>query len=288
MRDIATADGRTLRIYEAGAADGPVVLVHHGTPMSGFLYEPHIRDAEERGIRLVGYDRPGYGGSEAFPGRSVADVADDVHAIADALGVEKLAVWGISGGGPHALACGALAADTVVAVASLASIAPYDADGLDWLAGMGQTNIEEFGAALEGAEALERYLTAQARGLAATSAGEVTAGLENLLTPVDAQALDGTIGEYLAACMREAVRTGIAGWRDDDLAFAKAWGFAVEEIVTPVVLWQGEHDLFVPFAHGEWLAERVPNVNAHLSGEDGHLTLLQRVPEVHAWLLEYF
>jgi pimeloyl-ACP methyl ester carboxylesterase len=287
MRDISTPDGRTLRLHEGGAPDGPVILVHHGTPMSGFLYEHHVRDAEERGIRLVGYDRPGYGGSEAFPGRSVADVADDVHTIADALGVDRLAVWGLSGGGPHALACGAVASDTVAAVASLASVAPHDAGGLDWLAGMGQTNIEEFGAALEGPETLERYLVTQERHLTAASAEGVIAALENLLTPVDAQALNGTVGEYFASCMREAVRPGIAGWRDDDLAFAKPWGFSVEEIETPVVLWHGEHDLFVPIAHGEWLAERIPNVDAHLSDKDGHLTLLQRVPEVHAWLLEH-
>src|SRR5205807_2521044 len=135
MRDVTTPDGRTLRLYEGGASDGPVVLVHHGTPMSGFLFGPHVRDAEERGIRLVGYDRPGYGGSEAFPGRAVADVADDVRTIADALEVDRLAVWGLSGGGPHALACGALAADRVAAVGSLGSVVPIDAEGLDFLAG---------------------------------------------------------------------------------------------------------------------------------------------------------
>src|SRR5947209_20495268 len=108
MRDVTTPDGRTLRLYEGGTSDGPVVLVHHGTPMSGFLFGPHVRDAEERGIRLVGYDRPGYGGSEAFPGRAVADVADDVRTIADAPEVDRLAAWGPSGRGPPAPAAGPL------------------------------------------------------------------------------------------------------------------------------------------------------------------------------------
>jgi pimeloyl-ACP methyl ester carboxylesterase len=287
MRDVTTPDGRTLRVYEAGPSGGPVVLVHHGTPMSGFLYGPHARDAEERGIRLVGYDRPGYGRSDAFPGRSVADVADDVRTIADALEVERLAVWGVSGGGPHALACAALATDRVAAVGSLASVAPYDANGLDWLAGMGQTNLDEFGAAVRGPEELEEYLGTQQRDLASATPEGVVAALEQLLTPVDARALDGDVGEYFAKCMREAVRPGLAGWRDDDLAFAKPWGFSVEESQTPVVLWHGSHDLFVPIAHGEWLAERIPNVEAHLSEADGHVTLLHRVPEVHAWLLEH-
>src|SRR5690348_5574117 len=139
-------DGRTLRVHEAGAAEGPVVLVHQGTPMSGRLYEPHMRDAEKRGIRLLAYDRPGYGGSSPAPDRSVADAAADSAALADALGIERFAVWGISGGGPHALACAAQLPDRVVATASLASVAPIDAEGLDWLAGMGEMNLEEFAA----------------------------------------------------------------------------------------------------------------------------------------------
>jgi pimeloyl-ACP methyl ester carboxylesterase len=286
MRDVVTANGRTLRLYDDGAADGPVILVLHGTPLNGYLFGPHVRDAEDRGIRLVGYDRPGYGGSTVFPGRSVADVVDDVRVIADALEVERLGVWGVSGGGPHALACAALATDRVAAVASLASVAPIDAEGFDWLAGMGQTNLDEFGAAMRGPAALEEYLESQERGLKAVTTEGVIAALGQLLTPVDAQALDGEVGEYFAGCMREAVRPGIAGWRDDDLAFVKPWGFSLAQIEAPVLLLHGEHDLFVPFAHGKWLAERIPNVEAHLSDEDGHLTLLHRVPRAHAWLLD--
>src|SRR5579864_6011560 len=158
MRDISVSDGRRLRIHEAGAADGPLVLVQQGTPMSGLLFESHVRDAEQRGLRLVAYDRPGYGGSTPAPRRSVADAAADVDAIADALDVERLAVWGISGGGPHALACAALLPDRVVAAAALGSIAPYEAEGLDWYAGMGETNVNEFGAAAAGEQALEDYL----------------------------------------------------------------------------------------------------------------------------------
>jgi pimeloyl-ACP methyl ester carboxylesterase len=287
VRNVTTPDGRELSLYEAGSVDGPVVLVQHGTPMSGLLYEPHVRDAEEHGLRLVGYDRPGYGGSTPAPGRSIAGAAEDVRAIADALEVERLAVWGISGGGPHALACAALLADRVAAVASLASVAPVDAEGLDWLAGMGESNIDEFAATRRGREALEEYLRADAEALASASPHGVVEMLEQLLTPVDAATLSDELGEYFAAAMQEAVRSGIAGWRDDDLAFDKPWGFSVEAIGVPVLLWHGAHDLFVPLAHGKWLAERIPGVDARLSSEDGHLTLLQRrIPEVHAWLLE--
>lgn len=285
MRHVTTPDGRTLRLHEAGAADGPLVLVQQGTPMSGLLFEPHVQDAEQRGIRLVGYDRPGYGGSTESPGRSVADAASDVRAIADALEVERLVVWGISGGGPHALACAALLPDRVAAVASLASVAPINAEGLDWLEGMGELNLQEFAATRQGREALEAYLEPQARET--VTAEGVLQALQSLLTDVDAAVLTGELGAYLAESMREATDHGIEGWRDDDLAFDKPWGFSVGDIRVPVQLWHGEQDLFVPFAHGEWLAARIPNVDARLSPEDGHMTLVQRrIPEVHAWLLE--
>jgi pimeloyl-ACP methyl ester carboxylesterase len=286
--DVTTSDGRTLRVHEGGDPGGLPVLVHHGTPMTGELFAPHAEDAERRGIRLIGYDRPGYGGSTTHEDRSVADAAADVSAIADALGLDRIAVWGISGGGPHALACAALLSDRVVAAASLASVAPADADGLDWSGGMGEANLEEFGATRRGRAALEAYLRGEAAGLLASDAEQLVAALETLLTPVDAAVLSGELAAYLSGCMKDAVR-GIDGWRDDDLAFVRPWGFAVEDIRLPVLLWQGEQDRFVPPAHGEWLASRIPGVDARISADDGHLTLpARRVPEVHAWLMERF
>jgi pimeloyl-ACP methyl ester carboxylesterase len=142
-RTVATPDGRYLRVEEAGDPSGNPVLMHHGMPGDGHLYAPWVADAKERGIRLIGCDRPGYGGSTPQPGRSVADCTADVRAIAAALGIDRLAVWGISGGGPHALACASLLPELVVAVGSLASVAPYGSPDLDYFAGMGQANIDD-------------------------------------------------------------------------------------------------------------------------------------------------
>jgi len=287
MAEIATHDGRTLTIHETGDPGGAPVLVHHGTPSAGNHFAPHAEDAAARGIRLLGYDRPGYGGSTSHEGRSVADAADDARAIADALELDRLAVWGISGGGPHALACGALLPDRVAAVASLASVAPIDAEGLDWLAGMGEDNLQEFAATRRGREALEEYLHPAAGQLLAVDAVQLLELFRSLLAPVDKAALNGELAEYFVDSARYAIGGGIDGWRDDDLAFDKPWGFAVEDIRVPVLLWHGAHDLFVPISHGRWLAERIPGVEACLSDEDGHLTLVtRRVPDVHAWLLE--
>src|SRR5262249_27118589 len=150
--------GRTLSVREGGAANGVPLLVQNGTPASSLLYGAHVADAEAKGIRLFSYDRPGYAGSTRKPGRIVADCVADVEAVCDALGVERFATWGISGGGPHALATAAGLPERCVAAAALASPAPYEADGLDFFAGMGEQNVEEFGAILEGEERLREVL----------------------------------------------------------------------------------------------------------------------------------
>jgi pimeloyl-ACP methyl ester carboxylesterase len=284
---VQTPDGRDLRVQEAGDPDGTAVVTHNGTPMSRLLFRPCVEDAEARGIRLIGYDRPGYGGSTPHPGRSVADAAEDVALIADALGIDRLATWGISGGGPHALACAALLPQRVVAAASLASIAPYPAEGLDWFAGMGEMNITEFGLALEGRASLEPVLREELEGILAAGPEGLAEAMRSLLSPVDEAVLTGEAAEYFFEALRVGSEERLDGWIDDDLAFTEPWGFDVGQIEVPVLLWQGLEDRFVPYSHGEWLAERIPTVDAHLSRDDGHLTLLiRRVSEVHAWLVE--
>jgi pimeloyl-ACP methyl ester carboxylesterase len=282
-------NGRTLAVLEAGDESGPAVLAIHGTPGSGLLWRGLVEDAEARGMRLLAYDRPGYGGSDPHPGRIVADAARDVAAIADALGIDRLAVEGGSGGGPHTLACAALLPDRVVAAASLAGVAPYPADGLDWLDGMGQDNLDEFAAALAGRESLERFLRKQADAMLAANPEAIADALRSLLSPPDAAVLTGEYAEYLAEATRRAIGERLDGWIHDDFVFVNPWGFELDEIQVPVQLLHGAQDRFVPIAHGEWLAERIPGVEAHLSAEDGHLTIqLARIGDVHAWLLERF
>jgi pimeloyl-ACP methyl ester carboxylesterase len=274
---------------EGGDPAGPAVVVHHGTPMSRLLYGPNVTDAETRGLRLIGYDRPGYGDSTPQPGRTVADAATDVAAIADALGIDRFATWGISGGGPHALACAALLPERVVAGASLAGAAPYDAEGLDFLAGMGEGNVKEFGLILEGRQKLEPFLRAERDALLAAGREGLAEAMRTLLTPVDAAAFTGETAEFLFESLQVGSAERIDGWLDDDLAFVKPWGFSVEQIGVPVLLWQGAEDRFVPLAHGEWLASCIPTCEAHLSPDDGHITLLvRRVSEVHEWLAAAF
>ena len=272
-------------MHEDGDPDGLPVVVHHGTPMSGLQYEAHGELARDQGIRLLGYDRPGYGGSTRAPGRAVADCAVDVHAIADHLGLDRFASWGISGGGPHVLACAALCDERLTAVASLAAVAPYDAEGLDWLEGMGEDNHVEFGKALEGEDALRPYVEEQAEHHT-TTVEELVRAMATLLGDADRAVLSGRVAEYFLACDRHAFENGVDGWVDDDLAFTVGWGFELGQIDRPVLLLQGEDDRFVPPSHGHWLAERIRGVDARITAADGHLTLIEhRMREVNDWLL---
>jgi pimeloyl-ACP methyl ester carboxylesterase len=286
MTAITTAGGRSLEVTEGGDPSGFPVLMQHGTPGSGLLWSEHRRLAEEQGIRLIGYDRAGYGGSTRDEGRNVAACAADVDAIADALGLDRYATWGVSGGGPHALASAALCDDRLVAVASLAAVAPWDAEGIDWLEGMGEDNHVEFGKALEGEAALRPFLE-DVRNAKLDAAGLVEL-LRTLLGPEDLAVLTGDFAEYMLESQRTALAPGVEGWLDDDLAFLGPWGFELASIDRPVLLLHGEDDRFVPVSHGRWLADRIPGVDARITPDDGHLTLLvRRLREVDEWLLSH-
>jgi len=287
MHSVTTSDGRTLTVREGGDPQGFPVLSIAGTPGSSTLYEPHVRDAAECGIRLFSYDRPGYGGSTRQKGRTVADCGADIAAVCDALGIERFCVWGISGGGPHALAAAALLPDRVIAAAALASVAPYDAEGLDYLEGMGEQNVEEFGAILEGEEAQQASIDSQSRELLSATPEQLVDMWKTLLGPSDREVATGVLAAFLLDHIRAGIGTSGDGWIDDDVAFVSPWGFDLASIRVPVQLWQGAQDQFVPYAHGVWLAAHIPGVDARLTVEDGHLTLAERrVPEVHRWLLE--
>ena len=285
---VRAPDGRTLAVEDCGDPAGWPVLVHGGTPNSRHLYGPNVRDAAARGLRLISYDRPGYGGSSPQPGRTVADCAADVRIICAELGIARLATWGISGGGPHVLACAALIPDLVTAAASLASLAPYGAEGLDFFAGMGQDNVDDTRLVLTDEAAARAKTDKDREKMLATSPEDAAKAIESLLTPTDAAALRGELAEYLVSSMQDGLAPGSQGWWDDDNCLVRPWGFDLAGITVPVLLLHGRQDMFVPFGHGEWLGAHIPGVEARLLDDDGHLTLLQnRVPGVHAWLSEH-
>jgi pimeloyl-ACP methyl ester carboxylesterase len=272
---VRTAGERQLEALVSGPPDGLTVVLQNGTP-AGLMAAPLIAAATaERGLRLVLYARPGYEGSTPDPGRQVAGAAADLGAVLDALGAAEFVTVGWSGGGPHALACAALLPGRCLAAATMAGPAPRQADGLDWWQGMGQENLAEFQAAEAGQEALTSFLEPAAREMASLTGADVVAGLGDLVSPADKAAVTAEFADYLAASFRAAVAGGVAGWRDDDLAFVTDWGFAMADasVGAPVAVWQGDQDMMVPWSHGQWLAEHIPGARAHLLPGEGHLTL---------------
>jgi pimeloyl-ACP methyl ester carboxylesterase len=281
---VRTPDGRDLEVRVSGSQGGLPLVYHHGTPSAAVPF-PLLEDAATtRGLSLVSYSRPGYGTSSPAPGRSVAAAAQDVASILDQLSLDRFVTLGWSGGGPHALVCAALSSGRCAAAATLAGVAPYDAEGLDFLEGMAPENHAEFGAALEGRDALERFLHEQAPATFSLTGAQVAEGMGELVSEVDKRALTGDVsGDLagaLAAMFRHAGQQGIGGWRDDDLAFTRSWGFDLDDIDVPVSVWQGAQDRMVPFSHGQWLAAHVPGSAAHLYDDEGHVSLVMQVGRV--------
>jgi pimeloyl-ACP methyl ester carboxylesterase len=271
--DLELSDGRTLHYYDTrkDESDARVaVFWHHGTPNVGSPPEPLFSAAAENGLRWVSYDRPAYGGSTPNPGRDIASAAADVAAIADALSIGRFAVVGHSGGGPHALACGALLPERVVAVVSISATAPFDAGGLDWLAGWSRSGVAEQRAARAGRAALEAYLP--------------TAEFDpDTFTPGDQSALESTWA-WLAGVAGQAMAEGDEGMVEDLLAGAQGWGFSPGDLTVPVLIVHGDEDRMVPSAHGKWLAAHCPTAELRLAPGAGHITVLDSAPAALEWL----
>jgi pimeloyl-ACP methyl ester carboxylesterase len=278
---VRTPDGRSLDVWLEGPADAIPLLFHYGTPGAGLPYEPNVKATLDRGLRWVSYTRAGYGGSTRLEGRAVAAGAADAAAVLDAIGAERAYVAGWSGGGPHALACAALLPDRVLATATIAGVAPWGAEGLDWLAGMGKENVEEFQNSLKGPDASRASLERDWPIYRAITPEAVAAAFGDLVDEVDRGIASGPFSAFLADLFHEALGRSYLGWLDDDQAFTKPWGFDLGQIRGPVHVWQGAHDRMVPFAHGEWLAGHVGGGCPHLSETHGHLTLIaEAFPEI--------
>jgi pimeloyl-ACP methyl ester carboxylesterase len=271
--DIELAGGRRLHFYDTGPDDGGeslAVFWLHGTPNTGAPPEPLFAAAAQNGLRWVSYDRPSYGGSTPDPGRDIASGAADVAAIGDALGLDRFAVMGHSGGGPYALACGALLPERVVAVVCGSGLAPFGAAGLDWYAGM-----YPGGAA---------GLRAAAAGRAAIT--EVVAAAEfdpEMFTPADIAALEGPWA-WMGRVAEQALEAGPDGQVDDELANVAPWGFEPARVVPPVLFLHGGQDRIVPSSHSQWLARECPSAELRLFPEEGHVSVLSAGADALQWL----
>jgi pimeloyl-ACP methyl ester carboxylesterase len=268
-RDIVLADGRTVHLYDTGPESGDLAVCwHHGTPNIGAPPAPLL----DSGVRWFSSDRPGYGGSTPLPGRTVGSAAAETEAVADALGIEGFALMGHSGGSPHALGCAALLDDRVIASVAISGPAPYDAEGLDWYAGMAAAGVESHRAAERG----------RAARLAFEEVGE---DLDFGFTPEDGAAIGGRWSWFLDV-VRPAMAAGPAAAIEDDLASVAPWDFDPVDITGPVLVLHGDADRVVPVSHARWLADRIPRAELRVRPGDGHITVMDGAVDALAWLTE--
>ncbi|RNM12542.1 alpha/beta fold hydrolase [Nocardioides pocheonensis] len=276
-RDLRLDDGRTLRVRDTGGRGALAVLWQHGTPNIGTPPAPWAAASERVGLRWIGHDRPGYGGSTPRPGRDVASVAADVAAVADALGLDRFAVAGHSGGGPHALACAALLTGRVTATICISGLAPRDARGLDWYAGMGPADVASLRAAEAGRDA--RIAHEQA------GSGPPEPAPETEPVAADRRALAGR-WRWLETVTGPEAGAGLEGLVDDEVAFVSPWGFDPADIAAPTLLLHGAADPVVPSGHARWLAAHIPGADLRIRAGDGHVSVLDAAGDALGWLRE--
>lgn len=284
---VTTPDGRELCVESGGDPSGRPVLGLLGSPAGRQMMDRWLDDAERDGVHLISYDRPGYGASTAHPGRSVADCARDVRVIANALGIDRVAVWGVSGGGPHALACAALLGDLVCAVAAFSSLAPYGEPGLDWFEGMGMENANDARLALDNPNAAHQGSVKLREELLALTSEQIDARARSLPS-AEASALP-YYRWWLMTNLKEALAPGPEGKWDDGCAFLAPWGFELAAISVPVQLWHGKVDETIPFQHSQRLADQIPAAELHLTDAEGHLSVfVNHLDQAQRWLLQHF
>jgi pimeloyl-ACP methyl ester carboxylesterase len=285
--DVQLADGRVLRVDDHGAIDGATVFFLHGTPGSRLVPDTLLPTFADTKIRVISYDRPGYGGSTPQPGRIIANGAADVAAIADELDVERFAVWGVSGGGPHALACAALLPDRVVAAAAAPTFAPYQPPELAWFAGMAEGAAQLHNLATLGRDALQQVLPLMSEGFKGADPAGFVELSGPMLSPPDRAILDASVAAFLLAHVREGLMPGAEGWVEDQLAFVAPWGLDLASVQVPVAVWCGELDGLTPAAQAHWVAGAIPGAELHLLPNEGHFSLIfGHDREVTNWLAE--
>jgi pimeloyl-ACP methyl ester carboxylesterase len=287
--NLALADGRTLCFAQWGEPEGRPIVSLHGTPGSRLNRHGDESKIAATGARLITYDRPGYGASTRAPGRSVNDCVADIEALVDALGIDRFAVVGGSGGGPHSLAVAAGLADRVTRAGCVVGVAPYQILGEDFLVGMDPQNVKEFGWALEGEAMLQVELRKEADGMLSRIAVDPASVLGEFDLPESDRDILGRpdVAEVMREALTAAVGTSVDGWTDDDLAFARPWGFDPAAITVPTTIWWGAEDVLVPPAHGEWLAATIPNAIPRVDISGGHQADPDTyVEEMYSWLLD--
>jgi pimeloyl-ACP methyl ester carboxylesterase len=283
---VVTPDGRDLLVESTGDPKGRSLLFHNGTPTSRKIFQDMAEEANYRGAHLICYDRPGYGGSTPQPGRTVADSARDVSTIANHFEITQMAVWGISGGGPHTIAAAMSLPDLVCAAATFASLAPFTSSNFDYFEVVPERKRNQRNLYFSDPIGFREYLRESRMEILSATEDFLAAKLEAM--PAEAR-VSKSFYQFSYDTMRLAVEDGIEGYLEDYKAFFSEWEIDFSSNTTPIQLWHGQGDIDVPFQHSQWLSRVIPQSELHLTQTDGHFSILEnhRV-EVMEWLLAHF
>ena len=279
-------DGRQLAFCTRGDPASPKAIWFDGTPGSRLTAVLDDEACERFGLCVATFDRPGYGRSDPKRGRSVADVADDVAQLTEHLRWDNWIAFGYSGGGPHALACGASLATQVRAVVAIATVGPPH-ELADW------TSTAASGASVAHAtwsadpERFEQQIREMRDELSPDPLAGMMSASGDDLSPADA----GWLAEpdhygMFNAALREALRPSHHGWHDDKVAIFQPWGFALEDIRVPVHLLHGSADSIAPITHMRQMADRIPDATVHEIVTAAHLSVLDHLDRLEPFITE--
>jgi pimeloyl-ACP methyl ester carboxylesterase len=271
-------DGRRLGFAQYGRADGEPLLYFHGHP--GSRLEARFADAvaAENGFRVIALDRPGYGLSDFRPGRALRDWPNDVAEAADLLGLTRFSVAGASGGGPYALACAWGMPDRVTRAAVISGVGPYQVRGIT--TGMRWQNRIGFRWGSRFPALANAIAQSMDRGITQNPQRTIDA-IARAMSPADAEIIRRShVRDLLIADITEAFRQGSRGAAWDIVLLGRPWGFSLGEIEPEVHLWQGEADTLVPPAMGRYQASQIPHSHLTLLPGEGHLLIIDRMPDL--------
>ncbi|HKJ96465.1 MAG TPA: alpha/beta hydrolase [Thermoplasmataceae archaeon] len=290
MRKFSVSSGsRKLNALETGASRGIPVFFLHPAPGSRVMYKPQVDNANNTGVRLISYSRPGYGGSEREEGRNISGAAEDVLAIADDLGIERFGVIGYAEGAPHALSCAAREPERVVAISAISGYAPFNAEGFDFFAGMGDYATKDFNMLLNKDQKWEESNLQAVETLRQSTRDRLVQLIGSMYSEADAKAVSDDLVDFMIDSVLDGCSEGIDGVREDRLALTRLWGFDVGSIRVPTQIWHGEQDTVVPIQHSQWLASEIPGAEVHLEGDEGHLsTFVNNINDVQQWIRSEF
>lgn len=272
MPTLKLTDGRFLEYFDNAISSTSAIVFHHGTPGHGHAWAQWLDLLAARGVRALSYSRAGYGISDRHEGRTVFSNNSDIRELLDSLGIQNFISIGWSGGGPHALATSAMAGNK--GAITLAGVGAYGVDDLDFLAGMGPENEEEFGEAFKGEAEISAWMEKNAGAFKNVTGEEIRESFGGLISDADKEVINGSFADELATTMRKGLAVSFDGWIDDDIAFIQPWGFNLNEISVPVLIWQGDQDLMVPHAHSYWLEKHIPTATLNFVPGHGHVSLV--------------